>query len=846
MSILTVSETKAAEVSSIIAGKTADELRENQQWWWLAEKERSERLDYLRKGIWKKGALGGNYAEGIEIDLEFASLFTEGWKNNINDPIMLRRAKAIAHQLDNITIFITDNAQLVGYTGGAPHKLSWRIDGASNLNTEVYNEPGIHAEPEEESLKVVAELNDYWAGQTSLDKISSLLDPEDAVKFMSGAIGWGMPSSAYGYSGKNYEYFMTGERAFTEIIAEIDARIDEAEEKTIGTPGPDILDLYDKINNWEAMKLILEAGIRYANRFARLARTLADNYETDEQRKQELYQMADVCERVPAHPPRTLHESLQYDHFVQVFCRYETNEGSWASRPDYYHGDLYKKDVITEKNLTEEQAMDLVGEFMCRSGEIGGFSPRWAREGVQGVAGTFVWTLGGVNQDGSDACNEMTIALLKASRLVRLANPTFGFRWHPQVPEKVMRECFECIRQGLGYPTMRNDPILIANAMHWYGHPIEEARTWVHMACMSPNPTTKHGVSPFRMASATMNSAKIIEYVMHNGYDHVVNMQMGPKTGDARNFTSFEQVYEAWTTQLQWLMAILTRTVNLGRYKDPEFFGRPFLSAISERSVESGLDIVSPVGDRGNSWITAFTWGENADSLAAIKKLVFDDKKYTMGQLVDALKAEWKGFEEMRLDFVKNAPKWGNDDNYVDEINIRCLREAAAYSKVIRDPMGNTWPILPQNVSANIHYANIVGALPNGRRRGDALYDGGVSPGAGLDKNGPTAVLKSVGKIDHITDLRTCLLNQRLSPTQLAGEPGFKLWKSYMKSWADLGISHVQFNMVSDKVLRAAQKEPEDYGEVIVRVAGYSAHFVDISRKTQDSIIQRTVQGLNK
>jgi len=844
VNILSATETKSVKVSSILALKSADELREKEQWWWLAEKERSPRIDSLRKGVWRKGAQGGNYPEGVKIDMDFVTLFTESWKSNPNDCSILRRAKAIAHQLDNIPIFITDNAQIVGYTGGAPHNLSWRIDGASNLNTEVYNEPGVHAEPEAETLKKVAELNDYWAGQTSLDKISRLLDPEDAVKFQSGAIGWGMPSSAFGYSGKNYEYFMTGKRAFTEIIAEIEDKMDEAEERSIGVPGPDILDLYDKLNNWEAMVIVLEAGIRYAARFARFARTLAEHFETDETRKEELYKLAEVCERVPAHPPRTLHESLQYDHFCQVFFRYETNEGSWASRPDYYHGALYAKDVEIEKNITEDEAQDLIAEFMCRAGEIGGFSPRWAREGIQGVAGTFVWTLGGVNQDGSDACNGMTIALLKASRLVRLANPTFGFRWHPKVSTEVMRECFECVRQGLGYPTFRNDPVLIANSMHWYGHPIEEARTWVHMACMSPNPTTKHGFSPFRMASATMNSAKIIEYVMHDGYDHVVNMQMGPKTGDARNFTDFEQVYTAWKTQLQWLMNILVRTVNLGRFKDPEFFGRPMLSALSERSVESGLDAVSPVGERGNAWITAFTWVENIDSLAAIKKFIFEDKKYSMSQLVDALEAEWNGYEEMRLDFVKNAPKWGNDDDYADDLMLRCLRDAAKHSKTIRDPSGNTWPILPQNVSANIHYANIVGALPNGRRRGDALYDGGVSPGPGLDKAGPTAVLKSVGKIDHITDVRTALLNQRLSPTQLAGEQGFRLWSSYMKTWADLGISHVQFNMVSDKILRAAQREPEDYQEVIVRVAGYSAHFVDISRKTQDNIIQRTVQGL--
>ncbi|MBI9076219.1 MAG: formate acetyltransferase [Desulfatibacillum sp.] len=820
------------------------EHEEKQEWWWIAEKRRSKRLDYLRKAVWKKGALGGNYAPGIKVDLDGPKLFTDMWRFWKFDPVMMRRAKSLAHVLDNIPIFITDHSQIMGYWGSAPHTISWRVDGASMVNEELYNEPGVMPEPEEESLRKVAEINDYWAGQTAVDKLARILDPEDAVKFLSGAIGWGAPTSAYGYSGKNYEYFLKGERGFEDIIADIEKNIEEAEEKCVGTPGPDILPIYDRIQNWDAMITVLEAAIRFAKRYARLARTLAENFETDEKRREELLRVAETCERVPAKAPRNLQESFQLDHFVQILSRFEASEGAWPARPDYYHGPFYEKDVLVDKTLTEEEATDLVGEFMIRVYEVGGFGPRWAREGMQGITGTWVWTIGGVKPDGSDACNALTTAFLRTSRLIRVSNPTFAFRWHPKVKDEVMRECFECIRHGLGYPSFRNDPILVANCMNWHGHPIEEARTWVHQACMSPCPTTKHGVQPFRMASATANCSKMVEYALHNGYDHVVGMQMGPLTGDARTFTDFEQLFEAWTRQMQWLLSLLVRTVNLGRYKDPEFYGRPFLSGITERAVESGLDAVSPVGERGNCWITAFTWVENVDSLAAVKKLVFDDKKYTMEQLINALESNWDGCEQMRLDFVNKAPKWGNDDDYVDDIMLRCLRTMAIHSRVMRCTSNNTWPAAPQNVSGNIHYSSVVGALPNGRRLGDALYDGGISPGPGLDKKGPTAVLKSCGKIDHVSDGRAFLLNQRLSPTQMAGEKGYQLWRAYMRTWADLGLDHIQFNMVSDKTLRAAQRDPEKYQEVIVRVAGYSAHFVDISRKTQDNIIQRTVHGL--
>ncbi|PKN04405.1 MAG: formate acetyltransferase, partial [Deltaproteobacteria bacterium HGW-Deltaproteobacteria-9] len=761
------------------------------------------------------------------------------------DPYVVKYARILADYLDKKTVFITDNAQLVGYVGSLPNTVGWNPTIATMLNAEVLNDPTVIPEPLDESLKVINDVTAYWSGKGDADRVMPIVDMADIMKIISGTIGWGTPMARGGYSGKDYEYIMTGKRGFEDVIAEIDKNLDEADAKAHEPDAnEEIVASYEKMVNWEAMKIVLEACIRHGQRFARLARIIAENFETDNKRKEELLQLANCCERVPAKPPTTLQESLQYDLFIQLFSRSEAIEGAWPARPDYYHGPYYDKDVNVLKRLNREQAMDLVGEFLIRAAEVSQYKVKWVREGLQGIEGTWVWTLGGVNQHGDDACNEMTIALLQAARLVRVANPTFSFRWHPRVKEEVLRECFECIRQGLGYPSMRNDPILIANSMHWHGHPIEEARTWVHQACMSPCPTTKRGFQPMRMANATANCAKIIEYVFTSGFDPIVNMQIGAETPDAATFTDFEQVYDAWVTQMKTIFSTLVRAVNAGRTYAPHYTPRPFLSAVSERSVESGLDVNTPSLSRGNSWITAFTWVENIDSLAAVKKLVFDDKKYTMDQLITALEANWNGFEEMRLDFVKNAPKWGNDDDYVDDIMVKCLREAAAFSKVIKDPSGNNWPILPENVSGNIHYANIVRALPNGRRLGDALYDGGISPGPGLDKKGPTAVLKSCGKINHITDGRAFLLNQRLSPTQLSGEKGYQLWRSYMHTWADLGLDHIQFNVIDDTTLRSAQREPEKYQEVIVRVAGYSAHFVDISRKTQDNIIQRTVQGI--
>ena len=820
------------------------DLEEKREWWWVAEKSRSPKLDYLRKAVWKKGKKGGAYEAGIKVDLERPVAFTKSWKENENESIMLRRAIAVAYVMETMSIFITDQAQLVGYLGSAPHNIMWYPEVASFINEEIYNDQTIIPEPQEESLKSMAEINNYWGTRDSLGKVFRALSPDDAVKCMSTVLMWGIPiGGSFGYAGKNYEYFFNGERGFKQIYDEIQNKIDEAEEVLEGNSGPEQLPLYEKLENWEAMQIVLEACIKHAKRYSRLAKVLAENFESDSKRKEELLKIAQTCENIPANPPSNFQESLQYDLFTQVWARFEDMEGSWPARPDYYNWPMYNKDVNIEKNITADDAEELVGEFMIRAAEMGHYLMRLGAEGLQGITGTWVWTMGGVNQDGSDACNDLTIAFLRAARKVRTANPTFGFRWHPKVSDEVMREVFECIRQGLGYPSIRNDPVLIANGMYWHGHPLKEMRTWVHQSCMSPCPTTKHGTQPCRMATATLNCAKMVEYALHNGYDNCISMQLGPETGDAGKFETFEQFYDAWVTQMNWLMNFGTRIVNLGRKLSPENYGRPVLSAITERAVENGIDALSSEGERGNCWVTFFTWVENVDSLAAVKKLVFDEKKYSMAELVETLKTDWNGKEEMRLDFA-NAPKWGNDDDYVDDMMLRCLRDVAKFSWEIKCPSGNPWPALPENVSGNIHFSGMVHALPNGRKLNDALYDGGISPGPGLDKNGPTAVLKSCSKIDHITDGRAFLLNQRLSPSQLSGEKGYQLWRSYMRTWSDLGLDHVQFNMVDDATLRSAQRDPEKYQEVIVRVAGYSAHFVDISRKTQDNIIQRTIQGL--
>jgi formate C-acetyltransferase/benzylsuccinate synthase len=631
-------------------------------------------------------------------------------------------------------------------------------------------------------------------------------------------------------------------QGFDSIIATIDENLKEAEKKMREVPTAEEQVAYmEKIDTWKSMKICLQATITYARRISRLAKIIAENFETDPNRRQKLLQISETCYKVPAKPPEHLWEAIQFDHFVQVAYRLEWHNAAWSCHNDYWHWPFYKKDVLEEKNMTRDEAVEYCAEWMMAAYSVGKTWLRAGREGLQGSPGPYVWTLGGVDENGKDACNDLTDCYLEGAILSRVSDPSLSFRYHAKTSQETLRRVFECIRHGLGYPSIRNDEVLIQNIMYWFGHPLKEARRWLHQACMAPAPDTKWAAPALRYPSALMVSgSKAVSLAMFNGFDPLTGMQTGVKTGDCTEFKTFEDFYNAWYEQLTAGFKMATGVEHRNRQVEAKFYPKPMTSALFERCIETGENSAL-CKERSSLWFTLLGFSDTGDCLAAVKKVIYDDKKYTMAELKKALEANWDGYEDMRQDFVK-APKWGNDDDYVDQIWVKMYEDLGKMSWSVRDINGQPWPTLPENVAAHVMQATKIGALPNGRRLGDPLYDGGCSPGCGLDKKGPTAVLKSVGKLDHVGSCRATLLNQRLSPSQLQGEKGFKMWRDYIKTWHDLGINHVQFNMVDNETLYAAQREPEQYSELLVRIAGYSAHFVEMNRITQDSIIARSVQ----
>jgi len=821
--------------------KSKEDLFEAREFWWWAEKVRTPRLDYLRKAVWSKAVKGSSWLPGVQLDLENLRWQTKVFKEaSPAEPTILTRAKALAAVLDNMPVFITDQSRIQGYPGSAPNLITWIPTWSTIGNEDLLNDrTGVFPEEDREEVK---EKVDFWKGRTYQDKCSQYMDRRERIlTLMADYIAPGRDIADADYVTPQPDWMYQG---FDSIIKTVEENIADAQKKSReAMTAEEQVSYLPKIDTWKAMKICLEAAIRYARRISRLARIIAENYESDPKRREELLKVSETCDKVPAKPPEHLWEAIQFDQFVQVAYRLERHNVAWSWHQDYWHWPFYKKDVLEEKNLTRDEVIEYCGEWMILAYSISRSLIRIGREAMQGSPGPYVWTLGGVDEEGKDACNDLTDCYLEAATLTRVSDPTFSFRYSGVSRKETLRMVFECQRHGLGYPSMRNDDVLIPNLMHWFGHPLKEARRWLHQACMSPAPDTKYGAPPIRYPGASIASgSKAISLALFDGFDPVTQMQVGVNTGDPEQFKTFEEFYDAWYTQLTSAFRLVTRLDHVNRWVEANYFPKPMTSALYERCIESGENSTQSK-ERSSLWLTLFAFNETGDALAAVKKLIYEDKKYTMVELKNALEANWEGCEEMRQDFVR-APKWGNDDDYVDQIWRRMYDDLGKMSWSVRDINGQPWPTLPENVAAFTLQAPKIGALPSGRRLGDPLYDGGCSPGPGFDKKGPTAVLKSVSKLDHIGSVRATLLNQRLSPQQMQGEKGFALWDSYIKTWHDLGINHVQFNMVDNETLYAAQKDPEEYSELLVRIAGYSAHFVEMNKMTQDAIIGRNVQQL--
>ncbi len=766
------------------------------------------------------------YRKGITLDIERPKLITESYKATEGEPMVMRRAKALAHLLDNKALYILPDERIVGNITAKPNtlidypELWWRwLDKAIETDYRI-----LLSDDERQELH---EIHKYWQKYAVHGMERDLL-PEEVLLYWRydahGAFSWlhggrtGVP---------NYEkVFKLGLKG---IIEQIDDRL-----KEIDTNPAIYLDArryLEQKDFLQAAKLSLEAGIRLGKRFADKAREMA-KVEEGEDRKKELEEVAEICDWVPENPCRTLHEAIQCFWFIKLITQLlDLQTPGGGERLDQIFYPYYKKGK-EEGRLTRLEAQELVEHLLLKMNEEGQLTPPGQVPGGNLVT-VRVTNVGGLTADGKDATNDMSYIILDAFQTINRTQPAIAIRLHKNTPHEFLLALTDHLRVAAGGTSIFNDDMMVPYLTS-KGIPIEDARLYSTHGCMRWNISGK-SINQ-RALGGYVILPKFLEYALSQGWDKFTGKQVGYPTPDPTTFTSVEDVMQAYLTQARFFLEKLFAINNLVDVLDSRYLPQPFYSALLDGCIEHGQDcrdykyyadtLIQPVGQ-----VTC------TNSLAAMKKLVFDEKKVTMAELVEALKNNWEGKEELRQMFM-NAPHWGNDDDYVDQIGRDFMQRNTELVHSFKNIWGYEHAEDGTGASAYFRWSGLSGATPDGRKDRELFGDGTVSPVIGTDLRGPTAVLKSVSKVDHAHTF-THLFNQRFLPQFLEGE-NREAFVSYLRSFVDLGIHHVQFNIVDNETLLDAQKHPEKYADLVVRVAGYSAYFIDLAKPIQDQIIART------
>lgn len=803
----------------------------------------TERTKRLKARCRFKHTAAGEFVDpDLKAGVERMRYFTEAHKASAGRAEILRRADCIANVLNKVTIVLQEDELVIGFNAEHPEKIPLYPE-TSHLNVlDFINSPNCPEEKEE-----ALEIAKYWDKFSLLPKGSRYFTQEELTRMFQFS-SMEAPTFANAYNSTTPAYETVMEDGLLKRIKIARENIDKAMTEMAAPDwnAPARLPLTDKIDTWESMIIVDQAVINWAQRHGRLCKIVAENFETDSKRKAELLEIADICRRIPAEPCKGLRDAMQAKWFTYLICHSIENYASgYAHKEDKVLWPYYQKSVIEKsfQPMTHADAVELVECERLKVSEHGCGKNRAYRVAFAGSNDLFILVLGGLNSDGTDGCNDMTDAILEAARNIRTTEPSIGFRWNAKGREKTKRLVFECIRDGLGFPSIKNDELNTQQLMKNFGATEEEARDWCLVLCMSPGHCGRRKGQKVRTEGGGGSfTAKIFELALSDGFDWSYSgMQMGPHTGDPRSFKTYGELFEAFRKQNDYAHDLIWRSKDVTRKLQAEYLQLPFLSSIDDGCMEKGVDAVR-LAELPNPWLQAHTAISACNSLIACKKLIYDDKKYTMDQLIMALHANWEGYESMRQDFL-NVPKWGNDDEYADAV-VKSFFEDIIAEKFKRittysgtHPLGGS-----QAVAVYLFIGALTGPTPDGRFGGEACDDGGISPMAGTDKFGPTAVLRSAAKLDS-SKFKFNLLNQRLPVALMRSKHGFDIWHAYMKTWHDLKIDHVQFNCVSTEEMKAAQREPEQHEDLIVRVAGYSAKFVDLSTYGQNTIIARNEQS---
>lgn len=769
--------------------------------------------------------------DGINrISAERALLITAFYKSNewIGDSVPVQRAKAFRHIMLNKFICINDDELIVGERGPAPKA------------TPTYPEINLHSLQDLDVLntrekvwfRVEQETRDayeqvvipFWKGRSNRERIMENMSLEWKNAYEAGMFTEFMEQRAPGHTVAGSKIYGKGMLDIMEDIGRSMARLD-----FLNDPGA-----YEKREELKAMQIAAETLIRYAQRHAEKLEALATK-QADAARKKELRELAAICRHVPAYAPRTFHEALQQYWFVHLGVVTELNP--WDSfnpgRLDQHLYPFYEKE-LESGTLTRDEATELLQSFWIKFNN----HPAPPKVGITALeSNTYtdfaLINLGGVKPDGSDAVNELSFLILDVIEEMRLLQPSSMVQLSKKNPDAFIDRAIRIVKTGFGQPSIFNTDAIIQELVR-QGKSVQDARNGGASGCVESG---AFGTESY-ILTGYFNIPKVLEITLHNGFDPYTRKQIGLKTGDPRSFTHMDDLMDAFEKQLRYFTDVKIEGSNLIEKIFASHVPTPFLSLIIDDCVARGVDYISGGARYNSNYIQGVGMGTITDSLTAISKHVFDEKTCSMDQLLSTLSHNFKDSEDLHFKLVYKTPKYGNDDDRADD-QLRKVFEI--YFQAIdgrQSPRGAAFRINLLPTTCHVYFGSVMQASADGRLAGTPVSEG-ISPVQGADTKGPTAVLRSAAKIDHLRTGGT-LLNQKFTPSFFEDDTAIRKVSGLVRSYFRMDGHHIQFNVVDAETLRDAQRHPENYRDLIVRVAGYSDYFNDLGEDLQNEIIKRT------
>ena len=764
------------------------------------------------------------------ITPERAVLITEFYTNDAASQLSapFRRALAFKHLCENKKVYIDDGELIVGERGPAPKAVPTypEICCHSLRDLEILRtrKKTPYAVDEETRRTYEEDIIPFWTGKSIRDTIFDKMSNKWKGAYETGVFTEFLEQRAPGHTVLDNKIYEKGLIDFKKDIARSIQGLDFLRDPHA----------YEKIEELRAIEITADALIHYAERHAEKAREL-HRTEKNKERRKELKRIADVCSHVPAHAPRDFWEALQYYWFIHLGVVTELNP--WDSfnpgRLDQHLYPFYEKG-LEDGSLTKEKAAELLQLLWIKFNN----HPAPPKVGVTAEeSNTYndfaLINTGGVKSDGSDAVNELSYLILDVVEEMRIPQPSSMVQISKKTPDSFLKRALRIIKTGFGQPSVFNTDVIIQELLR-QGKTIEDARNGGASGCVE---TGAFGKECY-ILTGYFNLAKVLEITLNNGLDLRTGKKIGLETGDPAEFHSFDELFAAFKRQLNYLIDIKVEGNNVIERLYAEHLPVPFLSLLINDCIAKGKDYNDGGARYNTNYIQGVGLGTITDSLTAIKYQVFDKRQVTLREMHKALEADFDGYENLRQRLLNKTPKYGNDDEYADNI-MKAIFEVY-YNSIEGRPTtkGGHYSINLLPTTVHVYFGKVLGATPDGRKAKEPVSEG-VSPVQGADRKGPTAVIKSVSKIDHARTGGT-LLNQKFAPELLADKEGLDRLAHLIRTYFKLDGHHIQFNVVNAETLRDAQKHPEKYGDLLVRVAGYSDYFVNLSTELQNEIIKRT------